>query len=72
MFLQLSMIAGCLAVGGTLARELTQHEVDFWQMSIHAVGAGMATMVCSLLCSRLIQKLGGPDQEPPDTDLKSE
>ena len=72
MFLQLSVLAGCLAFFVTLARAIGQHETDCWQISVHATGAGLATIIVSLLIASLIQKLGGPDREPTDTDTNIE
>jgi predicted phage tail protein len=60
MFIQMSVIAGCAAVGLTLWFALTQYHLDFAQASLRAVGVGLAIMGFSLLISGVIEKLGGP------------
>ena len=60
IFVQMSVIVGCVAVGGTLWYTLTQSHVDFIQASLRAVGVGLAVMAFSFMISGVIEKLGGP------------
>ena len=57
---QLSVLAACVGFGLTLWRALNREDVDVLQVSLHAVGAGVAIMLFSLLIVGLIEKLGGP------------
>ncbi|MHB0936624.1 MAG: hypothetical protein ACYDCO_15630 [Armatimonadota bacterium] len=60
MFVQMSVIVGCAAVGFTLWISLTQYRLDFAQASLRAVGVGLAIMAFSFIISGVIEKLGGP------------
>lgn len=60
MFVQMSVIVGCAAVGVTLWIALTQYQLDFAQASLRAVGVGLAVMAFSFIISGIIEKLGGP------------
>ncbi len=60
MFVQMSVIVGCISVGLTLWFSLTQYQLDFAQASLRAVGVGLAVMAFSFIISGVIEKLGGP------------
>lgn len=60
MLVQISVIAGCVAVGLTLWFTLATYHLDFAEACLRAVGVGLATLGVSLLISGIIEKLGGP------------
>lgn len=60
------VFAGVLACGVTLVRTLLL-DADVWNASLHAVGAGMATMLIAMLFLGFIQRLG-EEKRPPTGD----
>lgn len=61
IFFQFGALAGCVGCGLTLWWALTQHNLDFLQASLRALGAGAAILFISLIISGIIEKLGGTE-----------
>lgn len=58
IFLQIGVLAGCLAFILTLWQTLGT--IDVLEACLRATGAGVALLLFALLISRIVEKLGGP------------
>ena len=59
ILLQVGVLAGCAAFALTLWLTLRGGHFDILQASFRAIGAGIATLIISLILSGFIAKFGG-------------
>jgi uncharacterized protein YjeT (DUF2065 family) len=60
ILIQISIVAGCVAVCWTLWLPLATYHLDFAEACLRSVGVGLTIMGVSIVIRTIIEKMGGP------------